>query len=207
MTTLYKYPRTPHLPWSPGYSGDDIRLADISHFYGKQVVITEKRDGENTTLYTDAIHARSLNNRYHDSQSWVRQLHASIANDIPEGMRICGENLYAQHSLRYENLSTYFEVFSVWQEDYCLSWAETVEWVELLGLSTVPVLYIGEWDVEFVQQVMQINPSVQEGYVVRNSERFYYQEFSQNVAKYVREGHVTTNESWRMKWKKNQLTY
>lgn len=120
-------------------------------------------------------------------------------------MRICGENLYARHSLGYDNLSTYFEVFSIWQEDYCLSWPETVEWAELLGLSTVPVLYTGTWDTEFIQHVMQINPSVQEGYVVRNSEGFYYQDFSKNMAKYVRAGHVTTNESWRMNWKKNLL--
>jgi len=47
-----KYPRTPHLPWSPGASSDDVRHLNIDHFKNKQVVVTEKMDGENTSLYT-----------------------------------------------------------------------------------------------------------------------------------------------------------
>lgn len=35
-----KYPRTPHLPWSPGYSPDDIRLCKIS--FSSRVIVTEK---------------------------------------------------------------------------------------------------------------------------------------------------------------------
>ena len=52
-----KYPRTPHLPWSLGATNDDVKQRDLSHFVGKQVVVTEKMDGENTTLYNDYIHA------------------------------------------------------------------------------------------------------------------------------------------------------
>ncbi|MEI8604633.1 RNA ligase family protein [Pseudoalteromonas sp. B160] len=51
-----KYPRTPHLPWSPGATEDDIHQGNLSCFANKQVVVTEKMDGENTTftvtLYT-----------------------------------------------------------------------------------------------------------------------------------------------------------
>ena len=42
-----KYPRTFHLPWSPGATSDDKMLKSIEHFIGKEVVITEKMDGEN----------------------------------------------------------------------------------------------------------------------------------------------------------------
>lgn len=49
----YKYPRTPHLPWSPGATKDDVRCINTEIFTGKRVVITEKMDGENTTLYSD----------------------------------------------------------------------------------------------------------------------------------------------------------
>ncbi|MFE9924807.1 RNA ligase family protein, partial [Streptomyces sp. NPDC005774] len=45
------YPRTPHLPWSPGAASDDIRAGDLSGLRGREVVVTEKLDGENTTLY------------------------------------------------------------------------------------------------------------------------------------------------------------
>jgi hypothetical protein len=34
-------------------------------------------------------------------------------------------------------------VFSIWNEQNALSWDETVEWAELLGLFTVPVLWRG----------------------------------------------------------------
>ena len=57
----YKYPRTPHLPFSPGGTKDDRRLRDINCFVGKEVVVTEKMDGENTSIYRDYYHARSIN--------------------------------------------------------------------------------------------------------------------------------------------------
>ncbi|MGC5412734.1 RNA ligase family protein, partial [Streptomyces sp. DT225] len=54
------YPRTPHLPWSPGATSDDVRMTDLAALAGTEVVVTEKLDGENTTLYADGLHARSL---------------------------------------------------------------------------------------------------------------------------------------------------
>ena len=109
----YKYPRTPHLPWSQGASADDSLLKDSKLFEGQEVVITEKMDGENTTMYPDHIHARSIDSRHHPSRTWVKSLHGSIAHLIPQGWRLCGENLYAQHSIAYEGLKSYFYLFSV----------------------------------------------------------------------------------------------
>ena len=114
--TKYKYPRTPHLPWSPGFSSDDVILSD-DIFSGREVVITEKMDGENTSIYCDYIHARSINSGKHPSRDWVNALWGSIKKDIPEGYRICGENLYAQHSIKYVDLESYFYVFSIWNKD------------------------------------------------------------------------------------------
>jgi hypothetical protein len=48
-----KYPKTPHLPFSPGVFSDDITL-DSKHctqFLNKEVVITEKLDGGNCQLH------------------------------------------------------------------------------------------------------------------------------------------------------------
>ena len=70
-----------------------------------------------------------------------------IKHEIPEGWRICGENLYARHSILYDGLKSYLYVFSVWNErNECLSWDETVEWCELLGLECADVLYRGLFD-------------------------------------------------------------
>ncbi|MCC0176340.1 hypothetical protein I4641_05035 [Waterburya agarophytonicola K14] len=40
----YKYPRTPHLSFSPGVGGDDLKLDRNDLFENCQVVVTEKLD-------------------------------------------------------------------------------------------------------------------------------------------------------------------
>lgn len=196
LNNRFKYPRTPHLPWSCGPSDDDKILPHTQHFEGREVVVTEKMDGENTTLYADYIHARSLNSRPHPSREWVKRLHAQIAFSIPNGWRLCGENLYARHSIAYENLASYFYLFSIWDDkNYCLSWQETLEWVELLQLSTPPVIYRGLWDEKLISR-LPINVNKCEGYVVRCIQAFSYEAFGENVAKWVRQGHVSTDKHW-----------
>lgn len=195
LMTRYKYPRTPHLSWSPGFSGDDIILAD-NIFSGNEVVITEKMDGENTSIYCDYIHARSINSGKHPSRDWVNSLWGSIKKDIPEGYRICGENLYAKHSIKYVDLESYFYVFSIWNGDNCLSWKDTVEYCSLLNLSHVPILYEGIFS-EDILPTLDFNK--QEGYVIRLKEGFSLMDFGTSVAKYVRKNHVQTDEHWMHK--------
>lgn len=195
---LYKYPRTFHLPWSLGFTSDDKVLKSVSHFIGKEIVITEKMDGENTSLYHSAYHARSLDSNSHPSQDYVRSYHASIKHLIPEEMRICGENLYAKHSIHYRNLSSFFLAFSVWEDDLCLSWDDTLVYLDALGINSVPVLYRGIFDEDLVrnfQNTMDLN--IQEGYVVRTASSFRLDDFSRNVAKFVRTNHVTTEQHWK----------
>ncbi len=199
FTNRVKHPRTYHLPWSPGVTDNDRALADASYFEGQQVVVTVKMDGENTTMYRDYIHARSTNWQGHPSRSWVANLHAKIQWEIPEGWRICGENLYARHSIHYQNLSSYFMVFSVWNErNVCLSWPETKEWVALLDLETVPVLYEGVWDEVLIQNLYHPTwkGDEMEGYVVRLVGEFSYGQFRRAVAKYVRADHIRTSRHW-----------
>ncbi len=196
MSSLIKYPRTSHLPWSPGGTSDDAFLADVSQFHGREVVVTEKMDGENTTMYPDAIHARSVDGRHHPSRDWVKALHGGIAHQIPEGWRLCGENVYAQHSVRYDRLASYFYLFSIWtEENVALSWDDTLDWAERLGLVTVPELYRGPYDQDFVES-LTIDTSTQEGYVVRVVDSFEFSEFSRSLAKWVRKGHVQTDQHW-----------
>lgn len=209
MTKKYKYKRTFHCPWSPGATSDDKILQDTSCFNGKRVVVTEKMDGENSTLARDYYHARSLDSKDHPSRSWIKQFHANIKHDIPEGYRICGENLYAKHSLGYDNLKSYFYCFSIWDENnWCLSWEDTVEWCKLLGVETVPVLRESFCWNEFTEQYIkavfdgvdrvfwEFDPTVQEGYVIRNTDKFHYDDFGENVMKYVRKNHIVTSEHW-----------
>ena len=192
-----KYPRTPHLPWSEGCTSDDKMLKDVFHFIGKQVVITEKMDGENTTLYQDGFHARSLDSRHHPSRDWLADFHSKLAYEIPKGWRVCGENLFAKHSIEYQSLDSYFLGFSIWNEDNeALSWELTLDWFEMvLGITPVPVLFEGTFDEVIIKQLsLDLNKS--EGYVIRNVDSFEFKDFSKSVAKFVRKNHVTTEDHW-----------
>jgi hypothetical protein len=196
FTPYVKYPRTYHLPWSPGKTRDDRALPDATCFEGREVVVTEKMDGENTTLYPDHLHARSLDSSDHPSRSWVKGYHAKIAYQIPRGWRVCGENLFAVHSIQYSALPSYFLAFSIWDEfNHCLSWSDTLEWCELLGVDLVPTIYRGIWSEDSVRELAF--PGCCEGYVVRLADGFPYGEFRKSVAKYVRAGHVQTSHHWR----------
>ena len=203
MTTRIKYPRSFHLPWSLGATDDDKTLGSVDHFVGQDVVVTEKLDGENTTIYAGGyMHARSVDGRSHESQAWVRALAATIGHDLPEGWRVCGENVFATHSLGYDRLASYFYVFAIYDENnVCLSWDETVEWAALLGLEVVPVLYRGEWDQKAVEACYDGSSRVGnegEGYVVRVADAFGYDAFSRSLAKFVRANHVQTGaKHWR----------
>jgi hypothetical protein len=198
-TDYVKYPRSWHLPWSQGQTKDDRTLKDCSSFVGKRVIVTEKMDGENTTIYSDYIHARSIDGRDHWSRSWVKNLQGRIGYEIPKGWRICGENLYAKHSIRYENLASYFYVFSIWtDENICLSWDETKEYCDILGLIMVPVLFDVIWDESKVKAMWsEKDRESVEGYVVRIADSFSYFDFNRSLAKFVRSNHVNPeNHHW-----------
>jgi hypothetical protein len=176
--------------------------------FGNEVVITEKRDGENTTFYNDYLHARSVDYKPHPSRDYVKSIWANIAFNIPEGWRVCGENLFAKHSIGYSNLKGYFELFSVWDAmNICLSWDETIEWAELLGLPVVPVLYRGPWDVRAAEMIAdETLHNGGEGIVVRSAGSFHYSEFRHTVGKFVRANHVQTHGHWmRMRLEPNTL--
>ncbi|WP_267242883.1 RNA ligase family protein [Streptomyces sp. PR69] len=193
------YPRTPHLPWSPGAASDDVRAVDLSGFEGREVVVTEKLDGENTTLYADGLHARSVDSAHHPSRAWVKALQGRIGHGVPAGWRVCGENMYARHSLAYEELDGYFYGFSVWDADgRCLDWDRTVDFLRGLGVPAVPVLWRGIFDAraERALRRMTVDTGRQEGYVVRTVEGFAAEDFPRRVAKWVRPGHVQTDTHW-----------
>jgi hypothetical protein len=199
-----KYPRTYHLPWSYA-NRDDRKHKNTSMFDGKQVVVTLKMDGECTTMYSDNIHARSIDGQSHRSQSWVRNFWANnVSYMLPSSMRICGENVYATHSIEYKNLQSYFYGFSVWENDKCLSWRESIEWFKLFDITYVPVLYEGIWDEDKVRRIC-FDSVVDEGYVVRLADAFDYKDFANSTAKYVRKGHLQTPSRWGNMFKTNSL--
>jgi RNA ligase len=199
FTNRVKYPRTHHLPWSQGKTEDDRVMEDLSGFENQRVIVTRKMDGENTSIYGDGLHARSINGRNHASRDWVKNFWSRIAGDIPQDWRICGENLYAKHSIAYADLPSYFMGFSIWNErNECLDWDSTLEWFDLLGIAPVPVLYDGMWDAKLIQGLYDSKRDyhTHEGYVVRTAAGFGYGDFRRCVAKFVRADHVATTAHW-----------
>lgn len=181
-----KYPRTYHVHWSKG-TKDDKTLADDKQFQGKEVVVTVKMDGENTTMYKDYIHARSIESGTHESRNWVKGLWSQKAWQLSEGMRVCGENLYAKHSVQYNELPSYFMVFSIWFNLRCLSWDETEFYTSALDMEIVPPMYRGIYDQEKIMSIYekQYKGHGCEGFVIRLADEFNYGDFRKSVAKYV----------------------
>ena len=193
----YKYPRTPHLPWSPGADEDDIIIDTVDAFVGKEVVVTEKMDGECTTMYKNHIHARSIDSGYHPSRTWVANLHGQVRFMLNEDQRICGENMFWVHSVIYTELESYFLMFNAWEGTTCLSWDDTKAMAEKLGLTMVPELYRGTFDEDAIRALWSDDMyDYKEGYVVRPVASFERDEFQQSIAKFVRKGHVQTDQHW-----------
>lgn len=194
-----KYPKTLHLPWSPNLQNDDRVITSLDSFIDKDIIITLKMDGENTTLYNDHCHARSLDSVNHISRDWIKQFHGTIKHEIPIGYRICGENLYAKHSIKYENLKSYFYGFSIWNENnICLSWKDTLEWFSLLNIEHPDIIFEGKFDEQeiIIGDFFKPYSKTDEGYVIRIKDKFHYDDFQKNVVKWVRKNHVQTTEHW-----------
>lgn len=207
MTTYYKYPKIPHLPNSPGISEDDIILDVYDNFKGKKVIISEKMDGENTNFYKDHYHARSIDSRHHPSRSMVKSFWGGIRYNIPKGWRIIGENLYATHSIHYTDLDSYFYGFSIWDnKNFCIGWDKTLKFFDNIGIRGVTGFYAGEFDLDEIMDrfndyklFRESDGHEVEGFVIRLYDGFEYENFGNSIAKYVRKGHVQTDEHWMHK--------
>lgn len=200
--SMVKFGRIPHAPWSDGRSRDDLILSDTRHFLGKEVVITKKIDGENTTLTREKAYARSLDsNMRHPSRTYIQHVWSCVRFDIPNGWRIVGENMFARHSIGYSELPSYFIMFAIFNEhDICLSWDETQEWSELLGLEIVDEIWRGIYDRGVAKMAHMCSAgygaSEGEGVVIRTTSSFHMNMQHLRTMKYVRKDHVQTSDHW-----------
>lgn len=194
----WKFPRTPHHPLSSSVSADDLIGSDC--LKNKEVYITEKLDGECTTIYSDGyVHARSINSdQSHESRSWINMYANCVCWELQPGWRICGENLYAKHSISYNRLSSYFYGFAVFDaENICLSLEKTSSFFKNVGAVMPKVLYVGEYSERVIEKLSKtIITSETEGFVIRNVDSFSYEDYAKNTLKWVRPNHVQTNEHW-----------
>ena len=202
FTQYVKYPRTHHLPWSLGMHDDDRMHTTTKQWEGREVVITVKMDGENTTMYNDHIHARSIESGNHPSRTWVKNFWSKIAHHIKEGWRVCGENLYAEHSIKYDGLPSYFMGISIWDDkNVCLEWDETLDYFYMMGIVRPDELYRGVYNEKIIKNLPiseELDFNKCEGYVMRPTSSFTYSEFRKYVGKFVRPNHIrTVKHNWK----------
>jgi hypothetical protein len=227
MSISQKYGRTYHFPFSPGTTSDDRINYNYWNHLSKinKVIHTEKLDGENNCLSKYGVFARS--HAAPTVSPWtqnIRQRWHSLKNDLGN-YEIFGENLYAIHSIQYKNIEEHYFVFGVRELDRWLSWEETCFIAGAFDLPTVPIIQslVDKTNkVDFEKKILALvtQPSQlhsvdiqtqqlcsMEGIVTRNADMYSVIDFSENVFKYVRKGHVKTDEHWTRNWKRAPLKF
>ncbi len=194
---MKKYGRTYHLPISPGATSDDKIMPSLKGLMVDDLIVTEKMDGENTTIHSTGSHARSPDSRYHPSRDWLKAFAAGISPYLEDGERIIGENLYARHSVAYGALPSYFLGFAWIINDEVQSWDLTLAKFDELGIQAVPTLYRGPYRHGLFEDLAQsLDPMKQEGFVARTADAFAESAMPECMGKYVREGHVQSEVHW-----------
>lgn len=226
MTHPPKYPSTPHWPWSESVHKDDSYHADPEFFLGREVVITEKLDGGNTCLWNGETFARSVQAPASDGWFAMVKKHHAWKTATRDDICLYGEDLYGIHSLEYDPMreNETFRLFAVRyfnpkaiEEDNNNGWFADWDLIEThakaLDLKTVPVLFRGKFNTldeitAFFKENLKTPSSIgseKEGFVIRIADTFDARDFQRCVAKFVREGHVQTDEHWRRNWQPCKL--
>lgn len=231
MSISKKYGRTYHYSFSPGTTSDDrINRAWYEDMLKiKEIIDTEKLDGENTCMNGIGIFARShAAPTTHPWSSYLKSKFSVIQNDLKlNEIEIFGENLYAQHSIVYPNIDEHFYIFAVRHLDMWLSWEEVKWYADFFDYPVVPEFKIYQPSLltkdEIKASVLEecgkpsvfdsmqngeiLVPCTKEGIVSRNIDEYSVEEFKQNVFKYVRKNHVTTDTHWSKNWKRAPLSW
>ena len=217
-----KYPRTYHLPYSPGATKDDKKLQDdwFKYYIGQEIIITAKLDGENIHMNQKDCYARSDGAPTRSPWSrniWDPQegLYWRIKQYIGNNETIFGENLYGEHSIHYNKLTDYFHLFAANDGVNWYSWDDVKMLADIMNIPHVPELWRGMiYKEEELQKLVEkyVHESewygdIREGVVIRIADSFPIDDFKHYVCKYVRHNHVQTDEHWTKNWKRAELNY
>ncbi|SFZ85937.1 hypothetical protein SAMN02983003_3109 [Devosia enhydra] len=194
---MQKYGRTYHLPISPGATADDKVMPAVDGLMVDDLLITEKMDGENTTIHLGGTHARSPDSRHHPSRDWLKAFAAGISPRLRPDERIIGENLYARHTIAYDDLPSFFLGFALVLGDRFQSWDATLMRFQELGITPVRTLYRGSYTATlFADMAAALHAQRQEGFVARIADGFSEADMPVRMGKFVRANHVHSGEHW-----------
>ncbi len=211
LPSIAKYPSTPYWPWSPTIGrGDDVHK-NSGRFVGQAVVVTEKLDGSNTLLHAGRVYGRSLSAP--SEGKWMAMVKKHHAWKVTEpDVYLYGEDIYGVHSITYgpvEEQKTFYAFALRDGEGALAAFADVESYARQRGIPIVPILFEGYFssvaEIRAFVESAHREPSVlggqREGVVLRLARGFPAAEFSENVCKSVRVGHVQTNEHWTRHWR------
>lgn len=209
---------------SPEVHGDDKTMDPIheQEIFDGEFVAMFKNDGGNTGIKPiSGVYARShAQPTACPTFDYIKNVHYQAKKFLlnPD-YHYFGENMYAIHSIEYAELTDYFYLFNILdtKTNEWLSWEELKAEAERVGYTLTP--YLGVYNGMKASEVEKLFREVMEseekkhkplgadpeGFVVRKSGRIPAGEFSKSFAKYVRKGHVQTDEHWSKNWKKAEL--
>jgi hypothetical protein len=192
-----KYPRTFHLPDSPGRPADDKVQHDLSWLDG-ELVVTEKLDGGNLTFTRDAMYARSLDSGTHPWDRPAKALWAMTAYRIPDDWRVCGESMWARAASRTRTCRGLHRLRHLGRDGHAARLGRHG------GLGAAAGAAGGAGALSRRQPVRGARrlggaalAGDSEGFVVRAAGRIPRPSFSHKVLKWVRPEHVRTDAAWR----------
>ena len=120
------------------------------------------------------------------------------------------------HSIQYNKLISYFYIFSVFniKTKMWLSIDDTKRIANILHLPTAPLLFRGtfeslnamkQWMERKIRKPSMLGSQDTEGFVVRTASAIRSDQFGKCIAKFVRKGHIQTDDNWTKTWKKVKL--
>ena len=158
MTSLRKYPRTPHILDSALQPGDeDIPRAGFAAIAGRELVVEEKIDGANSAISFDAAGRLLLQSRGHYLTGGPRERHfarlkawasdnaLTLQATLGDRYVVYGEWTYAKHTIFYDALPNHFLEFDILDRvtGEFLSTRRRRHLLTGLPFSSVPVLHEG----------------------------------------------------------------
>ena len=188
-------------------------MEDPQALADREIVVTEKLDGDNTLIFQGEVYDRS-GARAGPWAGLVKKHHAwKLAGT---GLSLYGENLHPVHAIEYAPMAPgeTFRAFALRRLDGTFESFQALEDLcSSLDIPTVPVLFRGRRNsaAELDQLIHRAHtePSLlggeREGVVVRVSGEIRTPDFPRMACKSVRLGHVQAEEHWRRNWKPCRL--
>ena len=188
---------------------------DPGRFVGVPVVVTEKLDGSNILLHDGKVYGRSVSAPSEAKWTAMVKKHHAWKVTGPD-VYLYGEDIYGVHSIAYGPVpqDRTFYAFALRDGTGAFApFADVEGYAGRYAIPVVPVLFRGIFrtvaELRAFLERAHAEPSVlggeREGAVMRLAFGFPEAEFTFNVCKSVRAGHVQSDEHWTRNWKPCKL--